>query len=96
MTKIILQALYSSDAVEQLELVDWMSLTHTLTHPRFARLQRVEIIVWIPDFDGTRSPADKWVNKVRTEMGVLDSRGCLFVSMHWHNTNYHSLRWALA
>jgi hypothetical protein len=83
MTKITLQVECHLRAVDkELASVDWMSLAHILTQPRFARLQRVEIIVWIPHFYGPDSQADEWVNKVRADMGVLDSQGGLFVSVH--------------
>jgi hypothetical protein len=57
----------------------WMRLGQTFRHPRFARLERVEII--LDTFNLLPKLADVWVRRVRAGMGVFDSRGCLFVSV---------------
>jgi hypothetical protein len=70
------------DAV--LELINWMRLARTLSHPRFARLRRVEIVLEMLNARWPESEVDEWVSRLRSEMSVLDSRGCLFVSILYH------------
>ena len=86
MTKIIFRSHFFGDSADEMfGFINWKRLAHALSEPRFARLQRVEIwvIVYDPWPEEYRVKGDEWASMIRTEMDVLDRRGCLHVQVEF-------------